>query len=389
MKFRPLPGALLCLAPALAAAAGSNAFNPDIALVLSGIYSDIQHDPDGYTIPGFTLPDGSGPGTRGFGLGESELAIYANIDPDWYGMFTYSMHMDNTAEVENAFVQTTSLGHGLTVKAGRFYSGIGYLNEQHSHTWDFVDVPLAYQVFLGSQLKDDGIQVRWLAPTDMYTEFGAEWMNGSNFPAGGSGNHGRGTYTAFVHIGDDVGFSNSWRAGLSLLHTRSVDRTSCADAGCSGNPDSFTGTSRTLVADFVWKWAPNGNVYDRNFKLQAEYLRQSDSGDFTPAGGSALPLDRNANGWYVQGEYQFIHGWRAGLRYDRLHADDPGAAFAGTSLDPQGHTPSRDSIMVDYTNSEFSRIRLQYNHDNAAPVADNQWYVQYIMALGAHPAHIF
>jgi hypothetical protein len=41
-------------------------------------------------------------------------------------------------------VQATSLGNGLSAKGGRFLSGVGCLNEQHAHTWDFVDNPLAY-----------------------------------------------------------------------------------------------------------------------------------------------------------------------------------------------------------------------------------------------------
>ena len=67
-------------------------------------------------------------------------------------------------------------------KAGRFLSSIGYLNDQHSHTWDFVNQPLAYQAFLGGQFADDGLQLKWLAPTDIYLQFGAEVGSGLNFP---------------------------------------------------------------------------------------------------------------------------------------------------------------------------------------------------------------
>jgi hypothetical protein len=385
MKHRSILVAAACAVPALAAAAGSNAFNPDIALVLSGTYGDFQQDPATYAIPGFPLAEDTGPGEQGFSLGESELSISANIDPDWYGMFTYAMAGDNTASVENAFVQTTSLGHGLTVRAGRFFSGIGYLNEQHAHTWDFVDTALPYRAFLGNQLGDDGVQLRWVAPTDLYTEFGAEWLRGDAFPAGGSADNGRGTWSAFVHAGDDVGDSSSWRAGLSWLDASSDNRTTTSAAG----EDVFNGDTKLIIADFVWKWSPEGNSYDRSFKLQAEFIRQNDDGDFTPAGGVATPLNGKANGWYVQGVYQFIHGWRVGLRQDQLKADDPGTAFTGTVLDTQGHTPSRSSIMVDYSSSEFSRLRLQYNRDQSDIVADNQWFLQYQMSLGAHGAHQF
>ena len=369
---------------AFAAGAGqpSNAFNPSIGLILSGTYGQFSRDPGDYAISGFPLGPESDPGSRGFSIGESELSISSNIDPDWYGVFTLSMAGDGGVGVENAYVQTTSLGHGLTAKIGRFFSGIGYLNEQHAHTWDFVDTALVYRALLGTQYGDDGIQVRWLAPTDLFTEVGAEWMRGDAFPAGGSANDGRGTWTGYVHFGDDVGDSKSWRAGLSYLSAKAVDRV-------TGEADLFTGTSKMIIADFVWKWAPHGNPYSQNFKLQAEYLRSADEGEFTPDGGSATSYSATPSGWYAQGVYQFMPRWRVALRHDQLKPDNPGAVFAGTVLDNQGHTPKRDSIMVDFSNSEFSRLRLQYNRDQSQPQTDNQWFLQYIMSLGAHGAHIF
>ena len=77
------------------------------------------------------------PGTRGFSLAESELIVSANIDPNFYGYLTLALSPENTLGVEEAAIQTTTLGHGLTAKAGRFYSGIGYLNEQHPHCLGF------------------------------------------------------------------------------------------------------------------------------------------------------------------------------------------------------------------------------------------------------------
>ncbi|HEY0721801.1 MAG TPA: hypothetical protein VGE50_11180 [Gammaproteobacteria bacterium] len=360
-------------------------FNPDISLILSGTYGQLQHDPANYLLPGFPLAEETGPGERGFSLGESELVLSANIDPDWYGMLTLALGGDGTSSVENAYVQTTSLGHGVTGRAGRFFSGIGYLNEQHAHTWDFVDAALPYRALLGNQYQDDGVQLRWVAPTALFTELGGEWLNGANFPAGGSANGGRGAWSAFVHLGDDVGESHSWRAGLSWLATKAVERLTPSAAG----DDLFSGNSQLLVADFVWKWAPQGNNYERNFKLQGEYLHNQSEGDFTPAGGLAAPYSGNSSGWYLQGIYQLIHGWRVGLRHDQLKTDTPDAAFTGTVLDTQGHTPTRNSVMVDYANSEFSRLRLQYNRDESSLVTDHQWFLQYQMSLGAHGAHSF
>ena len=91
---------------AFAAGAGqpSNAFNPSIGLILSGTYGQFSRDPGDYAISGFPLGPESDPGSRGFSIGESELSISSNIDPDWYGVFTLSMAGDGGVGVENAYV---------------------------------------------------------------------------------------------------------------------------------------------------------------------------------------------------------------------------------------------------------------------------------------------
>jgi hypothetical protein len=118
----------------------------------------------------------------GFSLGESELGLAASVDPWFSGAANIAFEPDNTVSVEEAFFQTIALGHGLTVKGGRFLSSIGYLNSQHAHTWDFVDAPLAYQGMLGGQFKDDGVDVAWLAPTDQFIELRGELGRGRNYP---------------------------------------------------------------------------------------------------------------------------------------------------------------------------------------------------------------
>ncbi|UUZ54612.1 hypothetical protein LP419_00290 [Massilia sp. H-1] len=157
----------------------SNTFNPDISLVLGGTYARLSQDPASYRIGGF-MPQGGevGPGARSFNLGESELTFAANIDPMFSGRLTFALDGEDGVGVEEAFVQTRALSNGVNARAGRFLSSIGYLNSQHAHTWDFVDAPLAYQVFFGGQYKTDGLQAKWLAPTDTFIELGAEAGNG-------------------------------------------------------------------------------------------------------------------------------------------------------------------------------------------------------------------
>jgi hypothetical protein len=60
-----------------------------------------------------------------------------------------------------------------------------------------------------------------------------------------------------------------------------------------------------------------------------------------------------------------------------------------TGLLDNGHDPYRWSAMIDFSHSEYSRLRLQYTRDYTLPEADNQFFLQYVMSLGAHGAHAF
>ena len=56
-----------------------------------------------------------------------------------------------------------------------------------------------------------------------------------------------------------------------------------------------------------------------------------------------------------------------------------------------GERPWRATGSVEYNLSEFSRIRVQYNHDRSGRdgVTNNEVLVQLIFGIGAHSAHPF
>src|SRR5207253_1585105 len=265
-------------APAPAGGSGTNAFNPDVSLILQGTAARISQNPNDFQITGFAPSGGEvGPAPRSFSLGESELVISSNIDPYFRGQLVASFTPEDTLEVEEAFFQTLALGRGFTIKGGRFLSSIGYLNQIHQHAWDFQDAPLPYKAFLGGRLNDDGVQLRWVAPTDLLVELGTELGQGRTFPGTAPNKNGTGLWTAFAHVGGDIGASTAWRTGLSYVRTSPQDR-AVPDMDALGT-QSFTGRSNLWIADFILKWAPGGNPTVTNFKLQGEYFRRKESGD--------------------------------------------------------------------------------------------------------------
>ena len=378
------------------------AFNPEISLILQGTAARIKRDPDTYEITGFAPSGGEvAPPRRGFSLSESELVVGGNVDPYFGAKLVAALTPEDEIEVEEAFFTTLALGRGLTLKGGRFLSGIGYQNEIHQHAWDFQDAPLAHKAFLGGRLNDDGVQLRWVAPTDFLLELGTEAGRGRTFPATDPNKNGAGAWSAFAHVGGDVAGS-AWRAGVSYLRVSPRDR-EFEDIDSLGGPttQSFSGRSRLWIADFILKW--------KDLKLQGEYFRRRESGDIsfddTGTGGSGLfgalsgGYTSTQSGWYAQAVYRFLPQWRAGYRFDRLDHGSVANAIVDSGVGPTAadfpllmtdHNPSRNTVMVDWSPTEFSRVRLQFAADKSrVGVTDNQLVLQYIHSLGAHGAHSF
>jgi hypothetical protein len=373
--------------PGTVSVASDSSFNPATGVTFQGQAWAYDNDPEDYGIPGFPLGGEAGPAPEGLSLAETEITMSANVDDKFTAMLNVPIVIEDgevVVELEEAWAETLTLPGGLAIRMGRFFSNIGYLNQKHFHSWDFADQPLAYQVFLGNQYIDDGLQFRWLAPTDFYLQFSGEVLLGDRYPAGAA-NSGIGSTTLGVKTGGDIGFSNSWLFGFSWLRADADGR----ESGSEDDPLLFTGDTDLFIADFVWKWAPNGNSRQKNFKFQAEYLWRNEQGDYTVPGAAAEPWDYGQRGWYAQAIYQPFPRWRFGARLDHLSADTPDQVWAGTPLYPGNDKPMRYSLMADWSNSEFSRLRFQYNHDRATDVTDNQFGLQYIFSIGAHGAHSF
>lgn len=386
-------------------------FNPAISLILDGRYTDI--DSSELELPGFQLGGEAGLPENGFSTGHNELSISANIDDKFYGSMTSAIVYEEGAtefELEEAFIETLKLGSGFTVKAGRFLSGIGYLNGIHDHAHDFSDRPLVYDAIFGGHLIDTGLQARWLAPTDLFLTFGAEVTSGTAFP-GGENEDGNNGLAFFAKTGGDIGDSSSWQLGVSFYESEFDVREAGGHHHGGHSEEEEEGADNELLdgdvdvtgIDFVYKWAPNGNSKKTNFKLQAEYFVKNETAEaeFVEGENSAeASYDGEQTGFYVQAIYQFMPAWRVGLRYDQLEADNTITDFVDGGVEEEEFLeesglgaeddPTKTSVMVDYSPSHFSRIRLQFSDlDNGHEESNDIITLQYIMSLGTHGAHTF
>ncbi len=364
-----------------------NSFNPEIGVILQGKYQNFSEDTSEFA--GFAVGEEAERGEEGLGLDETELNFSASVDDKFRGSATIALHEhggETEVEIEEAYVETTSLPYGLQAKAGRFFSELGYLNSHHSHADDFADRPLPNRAFLDGNYGDDGVQVSAILPTDIYSEIGGGVYRGNDFPGGGADGSDIGSWTAYGRVGGDIGDKTSWRFGLSTLQTEGAER-----EANEGNV-IFDGDSGLYIADMRAVYAPTGNNAEQEITLQGEYFIRAEDGtyDDQDAGTGAIAYDDSQSGWYAQGVYKFRPQWSIGLRYSELYAGDVPAGLTGSALDDGGHDPWAASAMVSWTNSEFSRLRLQYNREELSnSQQDNQFVLQYIMSLGAHGAHAY
>lgn len=374
-------------------------FNPDISLILDGRYVRYNND-NAYELPGFMLSDEADRAREGFQLGHNELAISASVDD----MFNANMaaaitdrNGETDVDLEEAYMEATGMGGGTVIKAGRFYSGIGYLNSRHAHDWDFVDSPLIYRGLFGEQLRDDGVQLGLTVPGTYYLNAGMEFTRGARFPASGDNNHGARAQAAFLKFGNNVGVRSSWQLGLSHWRAEVEERASGdRELNLSRYTPSFTGDSSISGVDLIWNWANGSGPDERILTIQAEYFIRDEDGEIEMLQDEAVidrfTYDGQQTGWYAQAVYQFIPRWRAGLRYDQLGTNNEGSdtsLLVEAGLDDSGQHPRRTSLMVDYSHSEYSRLRLQYAYDESYGDNDDVLLFQYIMSLGSHGAHRF
>lgn len=360
------------------AQSSNNAFNPAISLFLVGTYSDTSSDPEAFELPGFMVTEEGGLKDQGFSLGESEMAISANVDDYWYAQATLAFELeDGESEiaVEEAYIESLALPDGFILKMGRFLSNIGYLNQHHAHTDNFLDRPFVYRTFIDHGYGDNGVQLRYLMPTDWYLEFGAEYLRGDGYPAQGAAHDGRGVYTLSAHFGGDVGVSHSWLAGVSQLN-----------AETEGGDDGFTGDLKLTIADLTWKWAPNGNRKLGELVARSEWFREDRDGSWDADDGSASSdWHSQRSGGYAEATYRWSSGWLAGLRVDHLKGDADAPAPFASARSNDGY-----SLVFGLKRTEFSLLRAQLSRfDGPDGDAEHSFTLQYQVAIGAHGAHKF
>ena len=341
-------------------------------------------DPD---VPNLQL-GAHDPSRRGFTLQNAELVLNGAVDPYFTAqaniVFVEAPDGETEVELEEIYATTSSLSYNLQVKAGHFLTEFGRLNSRHPHVWDFVDQPLSHARMFGpDNLRSSGARLSWLMPVSFYSELLLTVQN-----AFGE------TLTSFGFLeGEDV-FGRtlvdlSVRSLEDLLYvpryTASLDpgsnQTLVVGASSALGPNGTGDDGRTAIygADIFWKWKSPRAIQGFPFlKVQAEGMRRR----YRVVAPRETFEDWGAYGQVLWG---YNRGWVAGLRYEEMGGDD-----GGEVSDPFFEDRRRSSVNLSWFPTEYSKLRLQYNHDDRSffEDADSLW-LQFEFTLGAHAAHKF
>jgi len=339
------------------------------------------------------------PQQKGFNARNVELALDGAVDPYFEGfaniVFKLDSHNESSVEVEEAFGQTTSLPFGLQAKAGQFFTAFGRINPTHPHTWDFVDAPLAQGMLLGPDgLRGVGAQVAWVIPVPFYAQALLAVQNGQ----GGTGysfrNPGdtgsffeRPTIDRQTNSFSDLMFAPRLEVSVDLTPTQTL--LGGVSAAFGPNDTGQNSSTQLYGVDLYYKWKPANAEGGWPFvKWQSEAMwRKFEAGRGLD---NAFPAAETFNDWgaYSQIVWGFRKGWAAGIRGDYVHIDN-----STLTDDPQRQSRYRLSSDLTWYPSEFSKLRLQYNHDRLEstyflPQRDeDSLFLMYEIALGSHGAH--
>ena len=420
----------------LGAVSAGSAFNPQISVILDGVYyrdNKKGEGPDLYEhLDGINHSHGQGHGhgiERGFNLRRTELVFSTTVDP-WFDanlMLTVDSH--GGVELEQAYFDTRSLPAGLKLRGGKFFSGIGYLNEKHPHQWDFVDQNLPYRTLLGEHgLVDTGLQLTWRPKTgSLYTLLGVEALQGNEqvfatagvatpsaradgLPLAGTAagelagkKAGPRLWTAFAkfapNLGDNhalqLGAWGGWANQHQEVHDHTLDNPGVACGSPGGRcVHALEGKSRLWGLDAVYKFDAPGAYGAGDFTLNAEYLREVKdlSLAFHEIGTRVgQPRKFTQDGFYVQGVYGFAPRWQVGLRYDVTGLTNK--VEGGSGVLREWNDSDRWSLALTHHFSEYARLRLQASRANLSVDGNrerlNEIWLQYQHSLGSHGAHKF
>jgi hypothetical protein len=309
---------------------------------------------------------------RAFGVNvrSAEFMLYGPIDHLFDGTLNFAGHTEDgefNFELHEGFVSSSKLIPSSRLRAGKFFLGVGRLNQFHQHDWNFTTAPKSHETFFAEEgAADTGLEYTYLFPTDRFIEVTLGVTNNRCYGHchGGGKKPPRPLYYVHPVTFFDFSSQSGLQLGVSYLNRK----------------DDLQVETHLMGVDLTFK--------QRRGKL-LKWLVQTEVYYQDQAGGSSEALKQL--GGYALTQYGLSESWSSGLRFD---------AFSELSKKFQTTNGRRKDLdyaivpILTWKPSEFSTLRFSYTYDVDTTQGDEDRrnhlaQVQFNYILGAHPAHDF
>lgn len=272
--------------------------------------------------------------------------------------------------IEEAYMEWVALPLNTRLRVGKFRQQFGTLNRWHPHALPSADLPFALRNTFGHEgLMGLGLGLDWQLPGLWATSHGlnVEIVNADN-DAAFSGSSFRDPAFLLRHTGFfDLGPDTFFELGLN---------------GMIGANDESGGPDTTLAGlDFNFVWEPVARAKYRGAEIRAEYIHSRFE---TEAG----PVDTDS--WYAYFNWKLSRRWLVGLRYDDAELPSPRVELIDGQAFGEGLRERAISPYVTFWQSEWVRLRAQYQHatrdfvSHTGPDDDDRLWLQVTFAAGPH-----
>jgi hypothetical protein len=289
----------------------------------------------------------------GLKIQEVEIRMAAYVDTFLRADFTFAFEGTSAIEIEEGIIDAV-VTRNLSFRTGKFLAPFGKHNQLHTHAFPFIDKPIASEEILGEEgLNEIGLGVSYLLPTDWFSDVTFQVLDGANtnqFNGPGGSD--------FAYL---VRQNNLW--DLSDETTMELGGSYVYGKNSLASTSSFDNKTHLAGADLTFKWKPAGREAYKTFIWQTEFL-----GSFR---------EQTQEGWYTLIQHQFAKQWWVQGRYSGYTIPH------GTNKTDKNQW----SALLAWVPSEFSALRLQYNHLNQATADEHQVFMQLNFTMGSHPAH--
>lgn len=300
----------------------------------------------------------------------AEMMFFAPLDHRFDGILSAAAHDEDgetVFELHELYFSSSKIIPRSRFKVGKFFLGVGRLNQIHQHDWAFMHAPKVQEEFFDEEgLIDTGVEFGHLFNTQRYLDLTIGVTSGHTYGHAHTDGKKPKVPTHYLSLKSFTSFNNSSGIQYGLNY---VGRTDGED-------------NQMMIPGFevVAKWR-EGKIVKYLFQSETWYRNTKDA-----QGAHSEQL-----GLYIYNQMNLSSETDLGFRVDLYKDLSKRNSVTGKKVNNIEYNFAPEFT---WRSSEFVKMRLGLSHSFAREEGmtlskDTRATAQFVFILGAHPAHSF